>query len=348
MNLFRFENPYMLYGLLFLPLGFLIFLFYLRWKNKKTKTFGEESIFQRLSPDRAPGFLWIKYALFSLSVAFLVIALANPQFVSKLVEGERKGIDIVIALDVSNSMLAEDVQPNRLERSKAAIMKMIDKLANDRIGLVVFAGKAYKYLPITTDYSAAKLLVSEVDTKVVSTQGTAVGEAIREAMSSFENSASKSKAIIIMTDGENHESGAIEAAQEAAQKGIRIYTVGIGSPDGVPIPLYDNYGNKIGFKKDRQGNTVMTHLNESILQELAETGKGMYVKGNNISYTLNKIYQEINKLDKTTFEKRKFSDYDNKFQIYLLISLIFLLLEVIFFERKGKMMQKISIFDNKE
>ncbi len=344
MNTFRFENPYILYALVLLPLAWLIFIFYLRWKKKSFKRFGDVEVVEALIPDRAMFFVWVKFVLFSTAFFFLVIALANPQFVSKLVEGERKGIDMVIALDVSNSMMAEDVQPNRLERSKVAISKLIDKLSNDRIGLVVFAGKAYKYLPITTDYSASKLLVSEVDNKIVSTQGTAVGEAIKEAITSFENTEASSKAIIIMTDGENHEEGAIEAAREAAKQNILIYTVGIGSKDGVPIPQYDRYGNKIGYKKDMSGSTVMTKLNENVLKEIADVGNGMYVKGNDISYTLNRIYEEINKLEKTTFETRKFSDYDDHFQIFLALSLFFLLLELLFFERKGKIIRKMRIF----
>jgi Ca-activated chloride channel family protein len=346
MNMFRFENPNVLYTLLFLPIGFLIFLLYLRWKKKVVARFGDEELIRRLMPDRAIAFIWIKYALLSAAILFLIIALANPQFVSKLVEGERKGIDIVIALDISNSMLAEDVQPNRLERSKIAISKMIDKLANDRIGLVIFAGKAYKDIAITTDYTATKFLVQNIHTGDIATQGTAVGDAIEEAMTSFENTGAKSKAIIIMTDGENHEEGAIEAAQKAAEQGIKVYTVGIGSPDGVPIPLYDSHHNRRGYKKDRDGNTVMTKLNENFLKELADAGNGMYVRGNNISYTLEKIYDTINQLEKTTFEKRKFQDYDNKFQIYLWIALFFLILEILFFERKGKIIQKIRIFDN--
>ena len=344
MNTFRFENPLILYALAFLPIAFLVFVFYLRWKKKSFKRFGDIEVVEALVPDRSLLFLWIKFVLFSSAFFFLIIALANPQFVSKLVEGERKGIDMVIALDVSNSMMAEDVQPNRLERSKVAISKLIDKLSNDRIGLVVFAGKAYKYLPITTDYSASKLLLADVDTKIVATQGTAVGEAINEAVTSFENTDASSKAIIIMTDGENHEEGAIEAAREAADQGILIYTVGIGSKEGVPIPQYDGYGNKSGYKKDLSGNTVMTKLNEDFLKEIADVGKGMYVKGNDISYTLNRIYQEINKLEKTTFETRKYSDYDDHFQIFLAISLFLLLLELVFFERKGDIIRKMRIF----
>ena len=344
MNTFRFENPFILYALALLPIGFVIFLLYLRWKKKSFRKFGDAEVVNALMPDRAAIFVWIKYSLYSAALFFLIIALANPQFVSKLVEGERKGIDMVIALDVSNSMMAEDVQPNRLERSKVAVSKLIDKLSNDRIGLVVFAGKAYKYLPITTDYSASKLLLSDIDTKIVATQGTAVGEAITEAVTSFENTDANSKAIIIMTDGENHEEGAVEAAREAAEQGILVYTVGIGSTDGVPIPQYDRYGNKKGYKKDMSGGTVMTRLNESFLKEIADVGNGMYVKGNDITYTLNRIYEEINKLEKTIFETRKFSDYDDHFQVYLAISLFFLLLEVVFFERKGEIIRKIRIF----
>lgn len=277
--------------------------------------------------------------------AFLVIALANPQIGSKLIEGERKGIDLMIALDVSTSMLAKDIEPSRLERSKQSISRLIDQLGNDRIGIVVFAGQAYVQLPITTDYAAAKMFLSAINTNIVPVQGTAIGAAIQLSAKSFDNE-THSKAIIIITDGENHEDDPVKEAKTAADQGINIFTVGMGLPEGAPIPDYDAYNRQTGFKKDRQGNTVVTRLNEGMLQQIAAAGNGIYVRANNTQVGLNKIFDEISKLEKTEFESKIFSDYESRFHYFIALSLLFLIMEILIFERKNKWLRKIKLFGN--
>jgi Ca-activated chloride channel family protein len=278
-----------------------------------------------------------------IGYALLIIGIANPQTGSKLVEGERKGIDIMIALDVSNSMLAEDIQPNRLERAKQAISKLIDKLGNDRIGIIVFAGNAYMQLPITTDYAAAKMFLSTITTRIVPTQGTAIGEAIDMAIGSFDDE-THSRAIIIITDGENHEDEPVKSAENAAEQGIYVYTIGMGLLEGAPIPEYNKYNRRIGYKKDRQGSTVVTKLNEAMLQQIASAGNGVYVRANNTQSGLKTVFDEINSLEKTKFESKIFSDYENRFQYFIALSLIFIVLELFIFERKSKWLSKINLF----
>jgi len=343
MQMFRFEHTEYFYTLLLIPLMALVFIWMLYWKKKALKSYGEMSVIYRLIPAVSNGRLMLKFAILMLAFTMLVFGLANPQIGSKLVEGERKGIDIMVALDVSNSMLAQDIEPNRLERAKQAISKLVDKLGNDRIGMVVFAGNAYVQLPITTDHSAAKMFLSTISTKVVPTQGTAIGEAIELAEQSFDDE-SHSRAIVVITDGENHEDDAVKIADAASEKGIYVYTIGMGLPQGSPIPEVDKHGRQTGFKKDRQGNTVVTRLNEDMLQQIASAGNGIYVRANNTQAGLSKVFEEINKLEKTEFESKMFSDYEDRFQYFIALSIIFLILELLIFERKSKLLRKIEVF----
>jgi len=341
--MFRLEHIDFLYALLLIPVLTIIFIWMMHWKKKALNNFGAWEIIKRLIPDTSKNRVIAKFIILMTGYAFLVIGIANPQIGSKLVEGERKGIDIMIALDVSNSMLAEDIKPSRLEKSKQAISKLIDKLGNDRIGIIVFAGNAYMQLPITTDYGAAKMFLNTISTKVVPTQGTAIGKAIEMAMDSFDDE-THSRAIIVITDGENHEDDAIKSATDASEKGIKVYTIGMGLPDGAPIPEYDNYNRRTGFKSDKQGTTVVTKLNESMLQQIASAGKGVYVRANNSSSGLKKVFEEINKLEKTEFESKMFSDYEDRFQYFIAVSLLLLLIELMIFERKSKWLSKYNLF----
>jgi len=345
MGIFKFEHTEYLYALLLIPSLTILFIWLMYWRKIALKRYGEWNMVQRLIPAISYNRMIFKFILLMIGYAFLVIGIANPQTGSKLVEGERKGIDIMIALDVSNSMLAEDIKPNRLERARQAISKLIDKLGNDRIGIIVFAGNAYLQLPITTDYSAAKMFLSTINTRIVPTQGTAIGEAVDMAIGSFDNE-THSRAIIIITDGENHEDDPLKSAKNAAGKGINVYTIGMGLPDGAPIPEYNKYNRRIGYKKDRQGSTVVTKLNESMLQQIASAGKGVYIRANNTQSGLKAIFDEINKLEKTEFESKMFSDYENRFQYFIALSLIFLVLELFIFERKSKWLSKINLFGN--
>ncbi|HEY9114101.1 MAG TPA: VWA domain-containing protein, partial [Bacteroidales bacterium] len=255
----------------------------------------------------------------------------------------REGIDLMLVLDVSNSMLAEDIKPNRLERSKMAISQLVDRLKGDRIGIVIFAGNAYKQLPLTTDYSAARLFLSAVDTKIVPSQGTAIGEAIDLAVTSFDD-AQHNKAIIVITDGENHEDDAIGAARDAVEKGVKVFTIGMGLPDGAPIPIYNNSGTQAGFKKDRSGQTVITKLDEDMLRQIAAAGNGSYARANNASTGLNKIFDDISQIEKKEIETRQFTDYEDQFQYYLGAAIILLILELLIATRRASWAQKFDFF----
>ncbi len=339
----RFAHIEFFYALLLV--FFLLFLYwqYRSWQKRAQRKLGDSKTVNRLISLRSDFKPLTKFILLLLAFIFMVIGLVDPRMGSKLEKVKREGIDIYVALDVSNSMLAEDIKPNRLERSKLAISNLIDRLEGDRIGLIVFAGNAYKQLPLTTDYGAAKLFLSAVSTKIVPSQGTAIGAAINMAAKSFDND-KHNKAIVIITDGENHEDDPVGAAKAAAKKNIKVFTIGMGLPEGAPIPMKDKYGNRSGFKKDRKGNTVITKLNEEMLRQIAAAGDGAYARANNASVGLTKIYDDINKIQKKEIETKQFADYEDRFQIYLAISLFFLLLEVLIMERKSKWIDKLDIF----
>jgi Ca-activated chloride channel family protein len=341
--MFRFAHTYYFYLLLLIPFFVAVFILFLIWRKKALNRFGNRIVIQKLMPEYSNGKLVLKFILILLSYTFLVIAIAGPQTGSRLEEVKRKGIDLMIALDVSNSMLAEDIRPDRLERSKQSISRLIDKLEGDRIGIVVFAGKAFMQLPITNDYGAAKMFLSTINTNIITTQGTAISDAIEMAGSTFGES-KRNKAIVIITDGEDHEGNVLEQAEAAAKKGIKIYTIGMGSPDGAPIPIY-NGSVRTGYKKDREGTTIISRLDETLLQRLASVGSGIYVRANNSETGLQKIFEEINKIEKTEIESRQFSDYENRFQYFLALCLIFLILELFIFDKKNQWFSKFRPFE---
>nr|NQU94044.1 VWA domain-containing protein [Bacteroidota bacterium] len=299
----KFAEPGYFWGLLMIPVFIIVFVLFLAWKKRTLNRFGDSSLLLRLMPDKSRTKSTLKFMLLLFAYLLLIIGLANPQIGSKLEKIERKGIDLVIAIDVSNSMLAQDIKPSRLIRAKQAISKLVDKLKNDRIGIVVFAGNAYTQLPITTDYSAAKLFLSTVSTDIVPTQGTAIAQAIQLATDSFDEN-DHNKAIVIITDGEDHEGDAVEASKKATELGIHVYTIGMGLPEGGPIPTYDRNGNQVGFKKDLKNNTVITKLDETMLQQIASAGNGKYVRANNSQSGLSIIFDEIDNMEKTEFESR--------------------------------------------
>ena len=272
----------------------------------------------------------------------IIFAVAQPQFGSKLKTEKRKGVELEIALDVSNSMMAEDIQPNRLERSKRAISRLVDNLDNDKIGLIVFAGDAYTQLPITTDYASAKLFLNAVSTNIVPRQGTAIGAAINLAASSFSPQFKGNKAIIVITDGENHEDDAVGAATAAAQQGIVVHTVGMGLPQGAPIPVITN-GQK-DFRKDKNGQVVVTKLDEQMLQQIAAAGNGIYVRANNAQVGLNTLFNEINKMQGAEIESVVYAEYEDQYQWFIALALFFFLLDYLVLERKNKYLKNIKIF----
>jgi Ca-activated chloride channel family protein len=330
----RLAHPYFLYGLVLVPVFIILFVLVLRWKKNALKRFGEFAVVQRLMPDSSTGRPVLKFIILTVAFVFIILALADPQVGSKLVKMQRKGIDVIIALDVSNSMLAEDIKPDRLEKAKLAMSKLVDEMKNDRLGIVVFAGKSYVQLPITTDYQAAKLYISTINTNLVPTQGTAIGSAINLAANSFGES-DHSKAIILITDGENHEDDAVKASQDAQSKGIKVYAIGMGSPEGSPIPVY-NGSVQVGYKKDRQGNTVITRLDETLLEQIASAGDGIYVREDNASFGLKKIFSNISSLEEKEIESRIFSDYEDRFQYFLGVAVVLIIIERIIIERKGR------------
>jgi Ca-activated chloride channel family protein len=347
MQILKFAEPDYFYALLLIPLFIIFFVVMRSWRHRAMRRFGESPLVKRLTPDISRSRPVLKFILLILAFAFITIGLANLLVGSKLETVERKGIDIVIAIDVSNSMLAEDIRPSRLLSARQAISRLLDKLNNDRIGIVVFAGNAYTQLPITTDYAAARLFLSTINTDIVPTQGTAIAAAINLATEAFGENEHE-KAIIVITDGEDHEGDAIVAAKQATEKGIRVYTIGMGLPEGAPIPVYDRYGNQNGFKKDLNNNTVITRLNEDMLRQIAAAGKGEYVRANNTQAGLDVIFDEINKLEKTKFESRVFSDYEDRFQYFLAVALLLLLIEFAIFDRRGRRFRNVNFFGEKK
>ena len=344
--MFRWAHPEHLYALLALPLLALLFIVVRRKRKNKLLQLGDKILVEQLmkeTSERKP----LARMLLSLSaIGFLIIAWANPQIGSRLEEVKRQGVDVIIALDVSNSMKARDLQPNRLERAKQIISRLIDRLENDRIGLVVFAGQAYVQLPITTDYAAAKLFLNTIDTDLIPTQGTAIGAAIRLATESFTEKDKKHKVLIVITDGENHEDDALEATREAVATGVVIHTIGMGSPEGTPIPASRN-GNAQDFLKDNDGNTVLTKLDEIGLEKIAAEGKGKYIHSTAGDDGLQVLLDQIGRMDKKAFGTKQYTDYEDRFQYFLAIALLLLLTDLVIGERKSPWLERINLFDNK-
>lgn len=301
--------------------------------------FGNPKLLELLMPSVSGYKRITKFFIGFSALAMLVLGVANPQIGTKMEEVRREGVDIIITLDVSNSMKAEDIKPNRLESAKQEIVHMLDKFQNDRIGLIVFAGDSYLQLPLTTDYSAARLILSTVDVDVVPIPGTAIGSAIKLAMKSFAAGEKKHKVIIIISDGENHEDDAIAAAKDANGEGIIIHTIGMGSPDGVPIPTYQG-NTQTGYKKDEGGNTVVTKLDEQGMHQIAGAGGGIYIRATNQQDEMDAVFKEIQTMEKKEFGAKVFTEYEDRFQYFLAIAISLMLLEFFISERKNRWMTK--------
>ena len=320
-----------LWLLLLVPVFPVVYAVFRKMRRRRMEKFGDKALMERLMPSWSRSRGWWQVALFSLGFAFFVIGLSRPLIGAKLKEHETKGAEVVIALDVSNSMLAQDYSPNRLERAKLAIARIVDKLRDDRIGLVVFAGGAYVQLPVTTDYVSAKMFLNAISTESVPVQGTAVGEAINTSARSFSAQSEKSRAIIVITDGENHEDDPVGAAKNAAEMGIRVFTIGVGSPEGKPIPLKEG-----GLLKDRNGERVVTRLDEEILKQVAEVGGGAYVRAGNSEFGLNPIIDEIRKMESEKFNSIVFEEFDEQYMYFFAIALVFFVLEGLIGQRKSR------------
>jgi Ca-activated chloride channel family protein len=342
MQLFRFANPEYLYLLLLLPLLVLIWILNETRKRKAIRRLGDANLISRLIPDLSTIRPALKFILQLSAVLFAIIMLARPQFGSRLEAVKREGVEVILALDVSNSMLAEDILPNRLERAKQAISRLVEVLDKDKIGLIVFAGDAYTQIPVTTDYISAKMFLSTIGPEMVPKQGTAIGSAIDLGMRSFTPETGRSRAMIIITDGENHEDDPVAKAKEAAAAGIVIHTIGIGSTEGVPLSISTN-GRK-DFLKDADGNTVISRLDENILKDIAAAGNGRYVKANNSNIGLDEVYNEIKKMKKQELEGKMFTEYDDQFQIFAGLALLLLLVDFLVMERKNRKLSNLRIF----
>ena len=337
--MFRFENPIYLWLLLIIPI--LIIMKIMMWyvQRKKLSRIGNPTLLKELMPDVSKFRPWVKFLLLIAALSSLILALARPQFGSKISHEKRNGIEAIIALDISNSMLAQDVQPSRLDKSKLMIENLINSFINDKIGLVVFAGEAYVQLPITSDYVSAKMFLSDITPNLISAQGTDIARAIRVSLSSFTQQKGVGKAIILITDGEDNEGGALEAVKEAKEKGVNVFILGVGDSKGAPIPL----GNG-EYLKDNHGKTVMTALNENMCKEIAQAGSGTYIHIDNTSLAQEQLNNELSKLQKGDSDAVVYSEYNEQFQIVALFSFILLLIEVCLLERKNPLFKRFNLF----
>ena len=337
--MFRFENPIYLWLLLIIPI--LIIMKIMMWyvQRKKLSRIGNPTLLKELMPDVSRFRPWVKFLLLITALSSLILALARPQFGSKISHEKRNGIEAIIALDISNSMLAQDVQPSRLDKSKLMIENLINSFINDKIGLVVFAGEAYVQLPITSDYVSAKMFLSDITPSLISAQGTDIARAIRVSLSSFTQQKGVGKAIILITDGEDNEGGALEAVKEAKEKGVNVFILGVGDSKGAPIPL----GNG-EYLKDNHGQTVMTALNEKMCKEIAQAGSGTYIHIDNTSLAQEQLNNELSKLQKGDSDAVVYSEYNEQFQIVALLSFILLLIEVCLLERKNPLFKRFNLF----
>lgn len=347
-HILRFEHPEYLYWLLAVPVLIAIYILVRIWNKREFKKFADSKFASFLVPLASKSRSNTKFVLFLFVIIFGIVAAANLQTGSKMEEVKREGIDLYFCVDISNSMNAEDIAPNRLERSKQAINNLINKLNGDRIGVIIFAGNAYVQLPITTDYAAAKMFLSTINTNLIPSQGTEIGAAINLAVKSFGTS-EHSKAIVIISDGEDHVNGdAIKAAQEAAKLGIKIYTIGMGLEEGAPIPLYNQYGKRTGYKKDREGNIVITKLDDNLLRQIAEIGDGIYRRASNSNVGLDEIFNEINKSEKSEIESKVFTDYEDQFQWFIGAAIILLIIEILISSGKKDWESKFNFFEPKD
>lgn len=342
--MFRFAHPEYLFLLLIVPLLVGLFIYTRIQKKRKLQLFGDPALLASLMPNVSflrPRF---KFYMQLTAVILMIVVMAQPQFGTKEEKQEKKGIEVMIALDVSNSMMAQDIQPARLDKAKMVLSKLVDGMTNDKVGLVVFAGDAYIQLPITADYVSAKMFMSSISPALVPRQGTAIGSAIDLCIKSFGEKSDVSRAIIVITDGENHEDDAVGAAKLAAENGIAVHVVGMGKPEGAPIPV----DGTMSFRKDKEGNVVVSKLNEDMCKSIAAAGSGTYVRADNQNSAYRVVSKELDNLAKSKLDTRVFSDYNEQFQSFALLALILLFFDSFIFDRRNKRLSKLRIFDLKE
>ncbi|WP_298341064.1 VWA domain-containing protein [uncultured Algibacter sp.] len=327
-----------------IPLIILLFSLLQFWRYRIQKKFADAPLLKRLSPNRSLFKSVLKVIVLCLAFFCLAIALVNPKIGTKLETVKREGVDIVFAVDVSKSMLAEDIAPNRLEKSKQLVTQIINNLASDRVGIIAYAGKAFPQLPITTDYASAKMFLQSMNTDMLSSQGTAINEAIKLAKTYFDDEEQTNRVLIIISDGEDHSEQAALVAEEASEEGIRIFTIGVGDIKGGPIPVKRN-GIVLNYKKDNQGETVITKLNEETLQNIASEANGAYINGKSTKDVVANIREILNAMDKTEFEAKEFADFKDQFQWFLGFGIFFLLIDIFLLERKTAWLKKLNLFN---
>jgi len=342
--MFKFAQPDYLYLLILVPVLIGLFLYSNFRRKQNIKQFGNPELLAELMPNVSKFRPMVKFYLQLAAFIFIVVVLAQPQFGSREETTTRRGIEVMIALDVSNSMLAEDVRPNRLERSKQIMSQLIDNLGNDRVGLIVFAGDAFVQLPITVDHVSAKMFLSTINTGMIANQGTAIGAAIDLAIRSFGQASDIGRTIILITDAENHEDDAIGAARLAVENGITVNVIGVGTPQGAPIPI----PGTMSFRTDRSGNVVVTHLNEEMGREIARAGQGIYIRADNTNMAMRAVANELETLSTAEITSRVFTEHDEQFQSFAFLVLFLLILDFFTFYRKNKRLSRIKIFDLKE
>ncbi len=340
------EQAYFIYfiAVLLVILGFIAVQL---WKKKKQKEFANLNLLDKLSPEKSTFKPILKIIMIVIALSLLIIALANPKMGTKLETVKAEGVDVVFALDVSKSMLAEDIAPSRLAKSKQIITKIINNLGSDRVGIIIYAGSAFPLLPITTDQAAAKMFLQNASPDMVSSQGTAINEALNLALTYFDDEEQTNRYLILISDGEDHNETNENIAEAAAKEGIKVYTIGVGTKKGGPIPIKSN-NQLIAYKKDRKGEVVITKLHDDILKKLASEGNGKYLLGNNTQNTVEYISDLLKKADKKEFETKNFSDYKDQFQWFIGFGILFLLFDILMFERKTKWIQKLNLFNEKD
>ncbi|WP_438989458.1 VWA domain-containing protein [Polaribacter sp.] len=342
--MYRIEEPIYFYLLAIIPAMIVIFLLVFWWKKRMQRTFSDAALLKKLAPNSSTFKNTLKLIFLVVGIAFLVIGLTNPKMGTKLKTVKREGVDVVFALDVSKSMLAEDVAPNRLEKSKQIISKIIDKLGSDRVGIIVYAGNSYPLLPITTDHGAANMFLQNANPDMVSSQGTAINEALELAKTYYNNDEQTNRFLIIISDGEDHQEETKQVAQNLANEGVKIYTIGVGTEKGGPIPMRLN-GSMIGYKKDNKGETVISKRVPKVLQGIADASNGTYIDGNVTDNPVNKIANIIANAEKNEFETKQFSDYKDQFQWFLALGLLFLVIDIFLFDKKTKWLKKVDLFN---
>lgn len=345
--MFILEEKYYLWFLLIIPVLVIIFALILVWRKRTQRKFADKELFKKLSPNSSTTKGMLKLTLVSLGFVCLIIGLVNPKFGTKLETVKREGVDVVFAVDVSRSMLAEDIAPNRLEKSKQLVNQIINNLGSDRVGIIAYAGSAFPQLPITTDYSAARMFLQALNTDMVSSQGTAIYEAIELAQTYFNDAAQTNRVLVLVSDGEDHEGDVNTVIEEAARNGIQIVTIGVGSERGGPIPEKQS-GVVQNYLRDRNGETVITRLDEQTLQEIAESTNGLYINGRVTQEAVDQMTDFLQRMDKAEFESKQIADFKDQFQWFLGLGLLFLFLDIFLLERKTAWLKKLNLFNDQK